>query len=151
MRRRLRSAAFASLACLVAPAAAHAALPGVLTQDVQHPFVVRPASIGYTGDGTGIIGGSDGSSARHPGHLRWTTYTHRQGIASGAVWIDDCRPDCADGTFRKVPADVHVFRPRHGRFTRLLLTYTYAGDDVVDRRGIRRYGDFWGYYIISVD
>lgn len=149
--RRL-SILVASAVCLVLPAAARATLPKVLARQTNSGFAVRPASIAYTGDGTGIIGGGDGSSARRPGHLRWTTYDDRQGVATGVVWLDDCEPDCADGTFSGVPVSVHVFAPDAGRFTRLTLKYTYDGQRVVDRRGIRRIaegGGFWSYYIIA--
>ena len=148
MRRSLTVLA-ASLGCVAFPAAALAKLPKVLTQHRHHPFAVRPATIEYTGDGTAILGGTDGSGPRHPGHLDWTTYNRRQGRAKGVDWINDCEPSCAEGHFDRVPVRVHVFRPRHGRFTRLTLRFTYAGKRVVDRRGIRRYGDYWAYYIIS--
>jgi len=146
---RLFAVAIASLGCLACPAAATAKLPKVLTQHARHPFAVRPATIEYTGDGTAILGGTDGASARHPGHLRWTKYNHRQGFAKGVDWLNDCDPSCAEGKFRPVPVRVHVSRPRDGRFTRLTLRFTYNGKHVVDRRGIRRYGDYWAYYIIS--
>jgi hypothetical protein len=148
MRRPL-TVVVASLACLACPAAAMAKLPKVLTQHVKHLFVVRPATIEYTGDGTGVLGGTDGSSVRHPGRLDWTKYNRRQGYAKGVDWLNDCRPSCAEGDFHRVPVRVHVFRPRHGRFTRLTLRFTYEGKRVVDRRGIRRYGDYWGYCIIN--
>jgi hypothetical protein len=118
----------------VAPAAVQAAPPKVLTQRPHHLFQVRPAWISYTGDGTGFIGGSDGSGPADPGHLRWRRYTHRQASARGVVWLNDCEPDCADGRFHARPAKVHVFRPRHGRFTRLTLKYRYRGKRYVDRR-----------------
>jgi hypothetical protein len=136
---------------------AAAKLPGVLTQDPHHPFVVRPASIGYTGDGTGLVGGTDGTSVRHPGHLRWTAYNSRQGIGRGVVWLDDCDPSCADGHFSAFPVAVHVFAPKKGHFTRLTLQFTYNGKHVTDRRGVRHYAgsdgypSYWEYYIISTN
>jgi hypothetical protein len=48
-----------------------------------------------------------------------------------------------------VPVRVHVFRPRDKRFTRLTLRFKHQGRRVVDRRGIRRYGKYWSYHIIS--
>jgi hypothetical protein len=111
--------------------------------------------IGYTGDGTGVIGGTDGTSARHPGHLRWSTYTHRQAIGHGLVWLDDCDPDCADGTFTSTPVTVHAFAPKGGHFRRLTLQYTYQGSRYTDRRAIRRLPGsdgapgYWVYYIVG--
>ncbi|HXE44085.1 MAG TPA: hypothetical protein VN635_02695 [Conexibacter sp.] len=141
-----------SFACLTCPATASAALPSVLTQGVRHPFAVRPASIGYTGDGTGFLGGSDGSGPRHPGHLHWSTYTQHEGIATGVDWLDDCDPSCAGGDFHPVSVRVRVFRTGSGHFTRLLLRYRYNGENIVDRRGIRYVGGdpgYWTYYIIA--
>ena len=157
MARVLRSLASALLAIAVlaspaSPAAAGAALPKTLTEHVRRQFEVRPASISYTGDGTGFLGGSDGTGPLHPGHLRWTSYTTRAGDARGVDWLNDCDPDCADGTFTAVPVRVHVFRPRSGHFTRMTLRYRYHGHRTVDRRGVRRQSPgTWAYYIISFD
>jgi hypothetical protein len=126
-----------------------AKLPKVLTQHAHHQFAVRPATISYTGDGTAVLGGTDGSSVRHPGHLDWTSYNRRRGYARGVDWLNDCELSCAEGDFSPVPVRVHVFRPRDGRFTRMTLRFTYRGKHVVDRRGIRRYGKYWAYYIVS--
>jgi hypothetical protein len=143
------------IAAGASPVAA-AALPTVLTQHAQQPFATRPASISYTGDGTGIIGGTDGTSVRHPGHLRWTRYTQRQGTARGVVWLNDCDPSCAGGQFSALPVTVHVFAPAHGRFTRLTLQFTDHGKHVTDRRRIQHMkasaGDpgYWVYAIVSI-
>lgn len=140
---------------MATPANASAKLPKVLTQLAKHPFQARPAVIAYTGDGTGIVGGLDGSDARdHLGRIYWSTYTHRQAVGVGLVWIDDCDPDCADGTFTSVPVRIHAFSPKHRHFRRLTLKYTYQGHAATDKRGIRHYTDgagasYWAYYIIS--
>jgi hypothetical protein len=69
-------------------------------------------------------------------------------------WLNNCEPDCADGEFQPVPVSVHVFAPLHGHFTRLTLQFTYHGEHVTDRRGIRHIGtgsySFWAYYIIAI-
>jgi hypothetical protein len=152
---RLRSILFTLLlGGLAFPAAATASLPKVLTQNPDRPFEVRPASIEYTGDGTAVVGGDDGTSARHPGQLRWTKYTGRHGVAKGMNWINDCEPSCAEGDSDPVPVNVHVFSPKQGRFTRLTLKFTYQGRHFTDRRRIRhaRSGgvSYWYYDIISM-
>ena len=154
--RRLTIFILALVLLAAAPAAAWASgLPGVLTQ-LKPAFQVRPAVISYTGDGTGLVGGFDGSDVRHPGHLRWTTYDAQEGMARGLLWLDDCTPDCARGTFTAVPVNVHVFAPKDGRFQRLTLTYVYGRKTISDRRGIRHYRGlggapgYWQYYIIGV-
>ena len=110
-------------------------LPGLLSNtNVRHPFQVRPAVVGYTGDGTGFLGGFDGKGERgHFGHMTWLTWTRRVATGSGALWGDDCKPDCAEGTFSPVPVKVRAFAPHRGHFTRLTLRYHRNG-----ARSIRR-------------
>jgi hypothetical protein len=123
--------------------------------DGRLTWQVRPASIAYTGDGSGILGGFDGTGARHashPGHLTWQTWTRKQATGSGAVWADDCTPDCAEGKFTAHAVRVRAFRPVRGHFTRLTLRYRYHGKRYIDRRGIERHGGkkgFWAYYIVG--
>jgi hypothetical protein len=112
---------------------------------------VRPAHIVYTGDGSGVLGGFDGSGAAHPGHLVWRTWTTTRARGTGAVWIDDCTPDCARGRFSPYAVEVVAFRPIDGRFTRLTLTYTLNGKRREDRRGIVFDGGLgaWMYFIVG--
>lgn len=140
--RRLLCFVILALAALTAPTAA-ASLPKVFTQ-LNPAFQVRPAVISYTGDGTGIVGGSDGRSARYPGHLHWGRYNHTQGIARGVVWIDDCEPDCADGTFHPHKVYVHVYSASGGRFRKLTLSYSANGHHIVDRRKLRYFPPAYG-------
>jgi hypothetical protein len=154
----LRLSVFLAATVIVAGSSsvAAAALPAVLTQHAHEPFATRPASISYTGDATGIVGGTDGTSVRRPGHLRWTRYTQRQGTARGVVWLNDCDPSCAGGRFSALPATVHVFSPAHGRFTRLTLQFTDHGKHVTDRRRIEHMqasdgtSGYWVYAIVSI-
>lgn len=132
-----------------------APLPTLLA-DAPHGFYtwqIHPAHIVYTGDGSGVLGGFNGSGARHalhPGRLSWTTWTTKHAVASGAVWLDDCTPDCARGTFTARPAKVVAFRPVKGHFTRLTLTYNDHGKRHIDKRGSERVGGSWQYFIVSV-
>jgi hypothetical protein len=144
-------------AALVPLASASASLPRLLG-DAAHSrygflsWQVRPASIVYTGDGSGVLGGFDGTRERHathPGHLTWQTWTRTEATGSGAVWVDDCTPDCADGKFTAHAVKVRAFRPVGGHFTRLTLRYAYQGKQYIDRRGIRARGGYWSYYIVS--
>ncbi len=90
---------------------------------------VRPYRISYTGDGSAILGGFTRYHGLHKssplsdyGRLHWTTYNAREGRAVGADWIDNFVPDGAAGTFHAIRATVHVYRPRHGIFTRMTIT-----------------------------
>jgi hypothetical protein len=97
---------------------------------------VRPARIDYTGDGSAILGGFTKYKKLHKssplarfGRLHWTVYDGREGRAAGADWIDDFTPDGAAGTFHPFKATIHVYRPRHGVFTRMTITeqgHTYT-------------------------
>lgn len=140
--------ALALIACSTASAWA---LPGALTQ-IEHspPFVVRPAQIVYTGDGSGVLGGFTGKGPlRNFGQLRWSTWNDSQARGAGAVWLDDCTPNCAEGTFHPYAVRVRVFAPQGGHFTRLTLNYTYKGKRIIDRRGVSKFGGNYGYYIIG--
>ncbi len=151
-----RWAPLLALLCVLsaAPATGAPRLPAVLTQ-LQPAFQIRPAVISYTGDGTGLLGGVDGTSVRHPGHLHWSVYDAQEGVGHGLLWLNDCTPSCAGGSFHAVAVSVHAFLPKSGHFQRLTLTYTYQGKRYVDRRGIHYLraatgaGGSWQYYIIG--
>ena len=138
-------AACVSWSVLVPVAPGAARLPTLLADGPRgraYTWQVRPAQITYTGDGSGILGGSGGTSAAHPGRLKWTGWTRTGATGSGTVWIDDCKPDCADGTFNGHRVKVNAFRPVKGHFTRLTLRYTYRGKRSIDRRGIWQTGGY---------
>jgi hypothetical protein len=147
--RWLPAVALASfLPCFLLAAIALGAtrLPRLLANDGGHIWQVRPAQILYTGDGSGRLGGFDGTGLVHPGHVKWASWTQTEAVGSGAVWIDDL------GTVTAHRAEVTAFRRVEGRFTRLTLRYSYHGKLYVDRRGIRRTGGTgtsWGYYILG--
>lgn len=90
---------------------------------------VRPGTIVYTGDGSGVLAGR-GTRSRRPkfGRLHWTTWNATQGKAFGADWVNNCVPFCAAGTFTSYPVNIRVFRPRvlagHRIFTRMQVTFT---------------------------
>jgi hypothetical protein len=137
--------------CLVPLAVGSRGLPRLLATSVHgHRYVwqIRPAEIVYTGDGSGVLGGFDGTGAAHPGHLKWSTWTRKQATGSGAVWLDNCIPYCSSGTFKAYAVSVRAFRTVKGRFTRLTLRFSYQGKRTVDRRGIWRVGGSWSYYLL---
>jgi hypothetical protein len=146
-----RTIALAVAVFSLLPATAQA-LPGVLTQTGRgSPFVVRPAQIVYTGDGSGVLGGFSGTGP-YPryGRLKWSGWNSRQAVGSGAVWLDDCEPDCAEGTFHSYAVKVHAFDPQADHFTRLTLRYDYEGKEVIDRRGVSKFSSNYAYYIIGI-
>jgi hypothetical protein len=110
---------------------AHAALAAQTESKVATEswgLQVRPYAIVWTGDRMGVLGGPKGRKSFRPfGRLRWSSYTSTQGTARGVLWVDDCLPDCASGTFRSQGLTfVHVAYPTtvdHQRvFMRLYFT-----------------------------
>jgi hypothetical protein len=135
------------LAALSPASAGAAGLPGLLTQIGRgNQFLVRPVQVVYTGDGSGVLGGFSGRGP-YPrfGRLRWSLWNRQQALGSGAVWLDDCSPNCAEGTFHPYAVRVHAFDPRAGHFTKLTLRYRYEDKEVIDRRGLRKYGSNYSY------
>jgi hypothetical protein len=137
------------LAVLALPAASSATtLPGLLTSTTDH-FVVRPAVIGYTGDGTGYIGGLDGrgrNAGRNDfGHIAWLTWSKQAATGTGALWSDDGIPNDAEGTFSSVPVKLRAFAPQDGHFTRLTLRYTENGETFIVERGVKFYNSVSGH------
>jgi hypothetical protein len=107
--------------------------------------VVRPHTISYTGDGTGIIGRLPSdlrAVGKRPGFLHWTLWTRTRAVGVGTLWAKSCLPDCAGSPFSRQPVRVTAGRVRHGHFTRLTLYYTYRGKTVIDRRCVR--GQIYG-------
>lgn len=134
---------------LVPSARAGHPLPELLGSGVDGTgagLLVRPAEILYTGDGSGELGGFDGTGKNGDvGHLRWSSWTRKRAFGTGAVWLDDCTPNCAAGRFSPHAVKVRVFRPIGVVFTRLTLSYTDAGRTIVDRRTLEQHGGSWGY------
>lgn len=143
-RSSIALALVAVLACSAAALASAASLPKLFT--AEGPNAVRPPTINYTGDGSGIIGELPSglpAVGKRPGFLRWETWTHWGAFAVGTLWIKTCQPDCAASPFLRYAVRVSASRPRRGHFTRLTLTYTYRGKPVVDRRCTPDSGGGW--------
>jgi hypothetical protein len=129
---------------IVPPAPGAIRLPKLLVpEDGGNAWQVRPAHVVYTGDGSGRLGGFDGTGLVHPGHLTWESWKPARAEGSGAVWIDD------RGKVAAYRVRVTAFRPLNGHFTRLTLRYSVRGKRYVDRRGIWRTGSYWSYYTLG--
>ena len=129
-RIRTLAALTAALALLgLAAGAQAAALPKLLSENDSNSFRVGPSDFGFTGDGSGFMGRAPRSKrvADGPGYMHWTTWTTHEAKATGTVWLDNCTPDCASGTFHSTLGTLVAFRPVDGRFTRATLSYSYGG------------------------
>jgi hypothetical protein len=73
---------------------------------------------------------------------RWARWTGAVAVSHGTLWVDDCRPDCAAGQFRRYPATVTLTRVAgHGGirfFSRMSLRYEHGRP--------RDYRFRWGTY-----
>jgi hypothetical protein len=88
----------------------------------KHDFKVRPAVIDY-GMGSAFFAGRHRSAP-----LSWTSWTATSGKGSGWDWLDNCKPNCAAGTFHSYPVNLKVWNPQtvngHLIFTRMTVTFT---------------------------
>lgn len=149
MRGKLLGVVIAAVIALGAVPATAAALPGVLTPGAATMFTVRPAVINYTLDATGQLGGFDGNGTTSYGHLTWTSWTATSAAGHGAVWIDNCNPNCGQGTFTPLAVRVAAFAPVGNHFTRLQLRYRQSTDEVTDTPGVRLDSGIYQYYQVS--
>ncbi|WP_375502024.1 hypothetical protein [uncultured Jatrophihabitans sp.] len=82
-----------------------------------YPKKIRPKVSSLSGDG------SDGLR-----NLRWSRWTIKNAYGRGIEGIDDCNPDCADGSFSNYPVKIHAYTPRYLRcgvfFSKIKFTYT---------------------------
>ena len=72
-------------------------------------------------------------------HLRWRKWERRHAFAFGNLWLNDCKPYCAAGTFHHYPLRVRVFRVRkrggHRVFTRSAYVFLDEKPPNWPRRG----------------
>ncbi|HWX43894.1 MAG TPA: hypothetical protein VNY52_01060 [Solirubrobacteraceae bacterium] len=87
---------------------------------------VRPATITYTGDGTGFLGGANVRNRR--AGIDWTKWTSATALGTGFNQLDNCNPDCARGMFHGYAVKIELWRPRTLAgtlvFTRMTIFYT---------------------------
>jgi hypothetical protein len=107
--------------------AAMAALPGV-TSEGSAPPKVKPTTIVYTGDGSGLFAGAKQVSKTNFGAIHWSKWTKTKAAGSGGNWLNDCKPDCARGKFHGYPVTLKLSKPKvvAGKdiFTQMVVTYT---------------------------
>ncbi len=153
MRMRLHLRIFAAIlvgGATVLPASASGyLLPRLPTERAGAAGLqVRPAVIGFTGDGTGFLGGFTGASwvgrpsrevLQWAGRIHWSTWTSTEASGTGAIWSNNGEPDDARGTFYPRAATVRAYDPVNGVFRRL----TYGSGGQTTTRQAVRYGGYW--------
>jgi len=120
---------------VVAAAASAAALPGGVA-DGGNPkqgrnVLVRPKQIVYSGDASGFLAGPGRTGRRpKPGKLSWSMWSSSSAQGNGDDWLNNCLPDCADGSFSEHAVNITLFRPRRMLgllvFTRMRVRYTHG-------------------------
>lgn len=125
--KKLWCAIAISLIAVSSASAATAHLPG-LTQEGTAKPKVRPTLIVYTGDGSGYFAGPRKLGHSNYGHLSWSNWTKTRASGSGANWVNNCKPSCAQGTYTGYPVKLQASTPKRVEgyllFTRLKVTYT---------------------------
>jgi hypothetical protein len=96
-------------------------------------FKVRPATVLVSGDGSGWLGGRGFGEPPDYGTIHWTRFRRSGARGDGRMFINDCEPDCAGGTFSSWKAVIRARRVRKGHYTRLSARYVRDGDTITAR------------------
>ena len=104
-------------------------------------FQVRPELLPLSGDGTVFVGGpgwkTRGRRVLNFGAVRWTNFGGSEATGLGLLWLNNCQPNCAEGSFRHYSAAVTATVVRKGHYTLLKV------ESIV---GKRRVNDVYGLY-----
>jgi hypothetical protein len=71
----------------------------------HHVFVANRFCMGHTRR-PAKIEIACGTGEFYAAGLRYSSYGGRKAHATGTLWLDDCTPNCAQGTFRSYPGRV---------------------------------------------
>lgn len=151
--RQVSATVVALMAVVVGASTATASGNTVLTGEGRD-FQVRPSLIGYTGDSTGYFGRRTWGGQR--GYVTWQKWGRFSARGVGTLWLNNCRPSCAEGGWGSRKAHIHLGMPRNGRFTAMTLTFRRGNHMVSDTRKIRHvpkssYGNgYWIWTIVNI-
>jgi len=73
---------------------------------MQHWTGIEPASLSFGGAADVTVFA-----------IIWRSWGHHQATGTGITNVNDCNPDCADGTITTYSASITLSQPVHGRFT----------------------------------
>ena len=79
-------------------------------------LVERPRHLGLSGDGTGEMR-----------RIRWTSWGGSTAVGHGRLGVNDCVPDCADGTFTWRDAEITLSNVGKCRGYRVYLDFSVDG------------------------
>jgi len=143
-------AVFVILGIASSGAAASGSLPVSPTYlqatDEYNGLQVEPATITYTGDGTGFLGGP--VARNQQSGIHWTKWTTAVALGTGFNQLNDCIPYCARGKFHGYRVRIELWHPQVlvGTlvFTRMTIFYRHSRP-----RGEPRHYTFTDTYIGS--
>jgi hypothetical protein len=99
-------------------------------------FQIRPELLPLSADGTAFVGGSgwkaSGRRILDFGAVHWTSFGGAKATGSGLLWLNDCTPNCAQGTFHHDPATVTASAVRRDHYARLAVTSIAGGHRATD-------------------
>jgi hypothetical protein len=142
----MRKAAAAGIAVLAVAVAAAPAQARPRLHDGVDGFKVRPATVLVSGDGSAWLGGAGHGEPPNYGTIRWTKFRRSFARGRGRMFINDCDPDCAGGTFSNWKAVIRARRVRHGHYTRLSAAYERNGERLVARWTLVRSSPTYAYW-----
>lgn len=116
---------------MLLPAAAAQARPKL--HDGASGFKLRPATILVSGNGSAWLGGDGYGEVGDYGKIRWTKFRRTGGRGDSRIFLNDCDPTCAGGTFSNWRAVIRARRVRKGHYTRLSARYERDGGTATDR------------------
>lgn len=91
----------------------------LFTAHSAHSFQVRPGTI-FFGVDVGLIFGGRRRPGKSFGHIGWQRWGEASASGAGIEWVNDCRPNCAQGTWKnRGVIKLHAWRPVYHHFTRL--------------------------------
>jgi hypothetical protein len=84
-------------------------------------YAIRPHTIWFTGDGTGILGRiakTVPAVGKRPGFLHWKSWTRARAYGVGSEWY---RSGGGAGAFHRTAVTITLTDPRHGHFVKMTL------------------------------
>ena len=146
----LRAQALANHASANARATTSRSLPELFTDG---SFGVRPKTpLHLSGDSTIYFAGSGGFG--HSSHsISWTRWNGHEAVGRGALYLNNCEPDCARGAFIPYPGTIRAFdvKPRifvgfvGRKFVRLTISFRSAGHSQAIAYRFLEEGGFTGW------
>lgn len=108
------------------------ATPTLLGGAAYLNFEVEPAQIGVSGDGTAYFGGEGYVQEGHQppsdlGSIDWTSWGNGSATGEGLLWLNNCKPYCAAGSFYAYPLKIRASVVRHNHFQHMTTTFPFGG------------------------